>query len=64
MENSGGEFVAAQIGGEAELFVGLDRVGPFVLELIGPEFVQQPDAKALPNALSHEPPAALPVSQA
>ena len=41
-----GQFVVAQVALKAELFVGFDRVGAVVLQLIGAEFVEQPDAAA------------------
>src|SRR5437867_3388929 len=43
-EDLGADPVVAQIGLEAERCIGLDRVLPLVLELVGAHLVEQPDA--------------------
>ena len=42
-----GEVVAAQVGGEAELLVGLDGVGAFGLQRVGADLVAEADAAPL-----------------
>ena len=39
--------VVAQVGGQAELEVGVDRVEPLLLELVGAQLVEQADPAAL-----------------
>src|SRR5439155_13528567 len=41
------DAVVTGVGGEAECEVGLDRVHPLLLELVGPQLVQQADASTL-----------------
>src|ERR1700683_1154114 len=41
------EIVVARIIGETELAIRFDRVEPFVLQLVGLYFVDEPDAAAL-----------------
>ena len=46
-EDLGADPVVAQVGGQAELEVGLDRVGAFLLQLVGAQLVQQADPAPL-----------------
>src|SRR5215210_6517333 len=46
-EDLGSHAVVPEVGGEAELLVGLDGVHAFVLEVVGPHLVEEPDAAAL-----------------
>ena len=46
-EDLGADPVVAQVGGQAELEVGLDRVGPLLLQLVGAQLVQQADPAPL-----------------
>src|SRR5215469_13000173 len=39
--------INALIGVEAQLLIGIERVEPSVLQPVGPEFVDQPDAASL-----------------
>lgn len=45
-ENGGGHFEAAEVGLEAEGFIGFDSVGALVLESVGTELIHEPDAAA------------------
>ncbi len=46
--------VVAQLGGEAELLVGLDGIEPFLLQLVGVNLRRQADAAAfLPHVKQH-----------
>ena len=46
-EDLGADPVVAQVGGQAELEVGLDRVGALLLQLVGAQLVQQADPAPL-----------------
>ena len=47
LEDLGPDAVVAEVGGEAELLVGLDGVHALVLEVVGLHLVEEPDAAAL-----------------
>jgi hypothetical protein len=47
LEDGGGHFISAAVGGVAELFVGLDGIAAVVLELVGTELGHEADAAAL-----------------
>ena len=46
-EDLGADAVVAQVGGQAELEVGVDGVEALLLELVGAQLVEQADAAAL-----------------
>ena len=50
LEDLQADAVVAQVGPVAEGQVGLDGVEPLVLEGVGPELLDQADARALPGA--------------
>ena len=54
-----GETIVALVIGETEAAVGIDRVEPAVLQLIGAQFVGQPDAAALLAQVKQHPAASL-----
>src|SRR3712207_3330043 len=47
LEDLGPDAVVPEVGGEAELLVGLDGVHALVLEVVGLHLVEEPDAAAL-----------------
>ncbi len=49
--------VIPQIGGEAETFIRFDRIRAFVLEAIGTDLVEQPDAPSFLAQIEHDAPA-------
>ena len=54
-QNRARQMVAAQVALEAELFIGLDGVGPMILQLISPQFVHEPYAAAFLELIDDEP---------
>ena len=58
-EDLGADPVVAEVGGQAELEVGLDRVGALLLELVGAELVEQPDPAPLLGEVEEDAPALL-----
>ncbi len=58
-QDLGADAVVALVRPEAELLVRLDRVVALLLELVGPELVDQPDAAALLEEIEDHPPALL-----
>jgi hypothetical protein len=46
LEDGAGQFVVAEIAVEAELLIGFDGIGAFVLQLVGAKLVEQADASA------------------
>ncbi len=56
-EDLGADPVVTQVGGEAELEVGLDRVDALLLELVGAQLVEQADAAPLLGEVEQDSPA-------
>ena len=58
-EDLGADAVVALVGPEAELLVRLDRVVALLLELVGPQLVEQADAAPLLEQVEQHAPALL-----
>ena len=56
-EDLGADPVVAQVGGQAELEVGLDRVGALLLQLVGAQLVEQADPAPLLGEVEEDAPA-------
>jgi len=54
-QDLGADAVVALVGGKAELLVRLDRVVPLLLELVGPQLVDQADAPAFLEQVEQDP---------
>jgi len=50
----GREFVVAGIGGKSQAAVGLNSIEPAVLQLVGLQFIEQPNAAALLWKVQHD----------
>jgi hypothetical protein len=54
-QNRARQQVAAQVGIEAKLFVGLHRVSTLILQLVRAQLIQQTDAAPLLQFIDHHP---------